>query len=233
MIATKIPRATIPGAQSTRLYGALVLPLLLAGCAVPASRVQLPPAPASQGTLTQTGIASWYGPGFHGKATASGTIYNQNDMTAAHQTLPLGTRVMVTNLEKGNSTVVAINDRGPFAKGRIIDLSYAAGKALGMIEPGTILVRLEVIDSGPYKLQSIPAALDYTLQLGSFAQLENAEQLRDRVAPSYPDVSIVSLRAKDTTYYRVQLGIFSHRGAAEEQARQLSQAGLPVVIMEK
>ena len=225
-------RASIPASQSDLLYGAFVLPLLLAACTVPASRVQLPPAPASQGAVIQTGIASWYGPGFHGKATASGTIYNQYDMTAAHQTLPLGTRVMVTNLEKGSSTVVAINDRGPFVKGRIIDLSYAAGKALGMIEPGTIFVRLEVIDS-PYKLQSIPAALDYTLQLGSFAQLENAEQLRDRVAQSYPDVSIVPLRAKDTTTYRVQLGIFSNRSAAVEQARQLSQAGLPVVIMEK
>lgn len=233
MVPTKMLPAAIRASHSNLLYGAFVLPLLLAACAVPASRVQLPPDPASQGAATQTGIASWYGPGFHGKATASGTIYNQYDMTAAHQTLPLGTRVRVINLEKSSSTVVAINDRGPFVKGRIIDLSYAAGKALGMIEPGTILVRLEVIDSGPYKLQSIPAALDYTLQLGSFAQLENAEQLRDRVAPSYPDVSIVPLRAKDTTYYRVQLGIFSNRGAAEEQARQLSQAGLPVVIMEK
>ena len=233
MIPRKIICATIPASQSNLLYGAFVLPLLLAACTVPASRVQLPPAPAAQGAVAQTGIASWYGPGFHGKATASGTIYDQYDMTAAHQTLPLGTRVRVTNLERGGSTVVVINDRGPFAKGRILDLSYAAGKALDMIEPGTILVRLEVIDSGPYNIQSIPAALDYTLQLGSFAQLENAEQLRDRVARSYPDVSIVPLRAKDTTYYRVQLGIFSNRSAAEEQARQLSQVGLPVVIMEK
>ena len=183
--------------------------------------------------MSQTGIASWYGPGFHGKATASGTIYDQNDLTAAHQTLPLGSRVMVTNLENGNSTEVVINDRGPFAKGRIIDLSFAAGKALGMIGPGTIPVRVEVIDSGPYKIESIRTSLDYTLQLGSFSQPENAQQLRDKLANSYADVSIVPIPAKDATYYRVQLGTFASRNAAEERARQLSQAGFAVVIMEK
>jgi rare lipoprotein A len=182
---------------------------------------------------SQTGIASWYGPGFHGKATASGVIYDQNDLTAAHQTLPLGTRVMVTSLETGNSTEVTINDRGPFVKGRIIDLSFAAGKALGMIGPGTIPVRIEVIDSGPHEIQSIRDSLDYTLQLGSFSQLENAQKLRDRLAPAYSDVSIAPLRAKDATYYRVQVGTFSNRNAAEEKARQLSRAGFPAIVMEK
>ena len=125
-----------------------LLPLLfLAACSLPPSKVQLTPSPASEGRVSQTGIASWYGPGFHGKATASGAIYDQNDLTAAHQTLPLGTRVMVTNLATGSSAEVTINDRGPFAKGRIIDLSYGAGKALGMIGPGTIPVRVEVLDS--------------------------------------------------------------------------------------
>jgi rare lipoprotein A len=206
--------------------------LLLAACSLPPSRVKLPSAPGSQSGVSQTGIASWYGPGFHGKATASGVIYDQNDLTAAHQTLPLGTRVMVTNLETGSSTEVTINDRGPFAKGRIIDLSFAAGKALGMIGPGTIPVHVEVID-GPNTIQSIRASLDYTLQLGSFSQIENAQQLRDKLKSSYEDVSIVPLPAKDVTYYRVQLGTFSNRNAAEEQARLLSKSGFPVIIMEK
>lgn len=140
---------------------------------------------------------------------------------------------MVTNLENGSSTEVTINDRGPFAKGRIIDLSFAAGKALGMIAPGTIPVQVEVIDGGPNRIQSIPSSLDYTLQLGSFSQLENAQQLRDRLAASYADVAILPLLAKDGTYYRVQLGTFSSRNAAEARARQLSEAGFPVLIMEK
>jgi rare lipoprotein A len=205
--------------------------LLLAACSLPPSRVKLPPSPISEDRISQTGIASWYGPGFHGKATASGAIYDQNDLTAAHQTLPLGTRVMVTNLETGSSAEVTINDRGPFAKGRIIDLSYGAGKALGMIGPGTIPVRVEVLAGS--NIQSIRASLDYTLQLGSFSQIENAQQLRDQLKSSYPDVAIVPLQAKDLTYYRVQLGTFSNRSAAEERARQLSQAGFSVVIMEK
>src|SRR5215831_10111799 len=156
--------------------------LALAACSVPASHVR-PPVSGGE-PLTQTGIASWYGPGFHGKATASGAIYNQNDLTAAHQTLPLGTRVMVTNLDNGRSTELLINDRGPFAKGRIIDLSYAAGESLGMIGPGTIPVRLEVIES-PQRIRFIRASLDYTLQVGSFTQLENAQSLRDRLSKSY------------------------------------------------
>jgi len=215
---------------SLSIVWALFLFLSLAACSVPPSQVRLPPP--SDGRVTQTGIASWYGPGFHGKATASGVIYDQNDLTAAHQTLPLGTRVMVTNLENSRSTELLINDRGPFAKGRIIDLSYAAGDSLGMIAPGTIPVRLEVIDS-PYRIQSIPASLDYTLQMGSFSQLENAQQLRDRLAKSFLDVTIIPLRLKDVTYYRVQVGNFSNRAAAEEQARQVAQTGFPVIVMEK
>lgn len=94
----------------------------------------------------QEGIASWYGPGFHGKRTANGEIYDQYELTAAHQTLPLGTRVMVTSLTNGRGVEVRINDRGPFVGGRIVDLSYAAARVIGMLGPGTMPVRLDVID---------------------------------------------------------------------------------------
>jgi rare lipoprotein A len=200
------------------------------GCSVPATKVRVPEP--SVGGLSQTGIASWYGPGFHGKATASGEIYNQNDFTAAHQTLPLGSRVMVTNLENGRSAEVLINDRGPFAKGRIIDLSYSVAQSLDMVGPGTALVRVDVLDS-PTRINAIRSALDYTLQLGSFTQLENARQLRDRVAKSFRDVMIAPLQSKDTTYYRVHLGTFPNRIDAEERARQVTEAGYPVIIIEK
>ena len=211
------------------LLPALVLAFAF-GCSVPQSKVRPPEPPAAR--LSQTGIASWYGPGFHGKATASGEIYDQHDFTAAHQTLPLGTRVMVTNLENGSSTEVIINDRGPFAKGRIIDLSHTAARMLNMIGPGTALVRVDVLDS-PTRLKSIPDTLNYTLQLGSFAQMENARQLRDRAARAFPQVSIASLQSKDVTYYRVHLGTYASRSEAEEQARYLAQAGFSAVIMEK
>ena len=203
---------------------------LLVGCSVPASKVRVPEPAAER--LSQTGIASWYGPGFHGKATASGETYNQNDFTAAHQTLPLGTRVRVTNLENGSATEVSINDRGPFAKGRIIDLSYSAAQQISMVGPGTALVRVDVLES-PFRLRAIRDALDYTLQLGSFTQLENARQLRDNAARSFSGVTITPLHAKDITYYRVHLGTFPSRIEAEERARQVTQAGYAVIIMEK
>jgi len=211
----------------------LLLFFSLAACSLPPSKVNLPRLPASTGRATQTGIASWYGPGFHGKPTASGTIYDQNDLTAAHQTLPLGTRVMVTSLIGGKSAEVTINDRGPFMKGRIIDLSHAAAETLGMIGPGTIPVRLEVIDSGPHKIRTIRETLDYTLQIGSFSELENAKQLRDQLIKTHPEVSIVPLLVKEITYYRVQLGTFSNRAAAEDQASLVARKGFPVIIMEK
>lgn len=213
-----------------RLGLLLVTVISITACSVPPSRI---PPPITPPRASQTGIASWYGPGFHGKATASGVIYNQHDLTAAHQTLPLGTRVLVTNLENGRSVEVLINDRGPFAKGRIIDLSYAAAESLGMVGPGTIPVRIEVVGSGADNVSLIKDSLDYTLQLGSFSVLENARQLRDLVARQFSEVAIVPLNTSSTTYYRVQLGKFSTRSSAEEQARRVTQAGYPVVILEK
>jgi len=93
----------------------------------------------------ETGIASWYGPGFHAKLTANGEIYDQNDVTAAHKTLPLPSLVRVTNLENGRSLVVRINDRGPFVNGRIIDLSRRSGQLLGIDGKGTAKVRVQVM----------------------------------------------------------------------------------------
>jgi rare lipoprotein A len=91
------------------------------------------------------GEASWYGPGYHGKTTANGEKFNQNAMTAAHKTLPFNTRVKVTDLETGKSVIVRINDRGPYAKGRIIDLSKKAAEKLGMKEKGHAQVKLEIM----------------------------------------------------------------------------------------
>src|SRR6266403_4182138 len=102
------------------------------------------PAP-SQPTMMETGLASWYGPKFHGKRTASGEVFNQEKFTAAHRTLPWGSRVKVTNLANGKSVDVRINDRGPFGKGRIIDVSRASARALGMVGRGITTVRVECL----------------------------------------------------------------------------------------
>lgn len=93
------------------------------------------------------GMASWYGPGFHGNQSASGEIFNQNAMTAAHRSLPFGTKARVTNLANGRSVIVRINDRGPYVRGRIIDLSAGAARALGMMQSGVTSVRIDVLDA--------------------------------------------------------------------------------------
>lgn len=100
-------------------------------------------------TGSASGNASWYGGKYHGRKTASGEIFNKNGMTAAHPSLPFGTRVKVTNVANGKSVIVRINDRGPFVPGRKIDLSYAAAKLIGMIERGVAEVNLDIIKPGP------------------------------------------------------------------------------------
>jgi rare lipoprotein A len=108
------------------------------------ARIPVPPqSTPSQPTLTETGLASWYGAKHHGKLTASGEVFNQEYFTAAHPTLPWGSRVKVINLDNGKSVDVRINDRGPFKKGRIIDVSRAAARALGMVGQGIARVRIE------------------------------------------------------------------------------------------
>lgn len=213
---------------------AILLPFILA-CSLPPARVEFPGPQPIPGGASQTGIASWYGPGFHGQPTASGVIYNQFELTAAHQTLPLGSQVIVTNLGNGRSVEVSVNDRGPFMKGRIIDLSYAAANALGMVEPGTIPVRIELVERGFHRIQTIRANLDYTLQLGSFVEVENALELKGWLTKNYPwvkRVSIVLFRGKESLYFRVQTGTFSERRTAEDHARQLANEGIPTIIME-
>jgi rare lipoprotein A len=101
--------------------------------------------PAEDYTYDETGIASWYGPNFHGKYTANGEIYDQNDVTAAHRTLPMPSIVRVTNLENGRSLIVRINDRGPYAHNRIIDLSRRSAQLLGVIDNGTARVRVQIM----------------------------------------------------------------------------------------
>ena len=98
-------------------------------------------------SLLQTGVASYYGPGFHGRRTANGETFNQNAMTAAHRTLPFGTKLKVTNLANGQSTIVRVNDRGPYAGGRVLDLSVAAAKQIGSTHSGVAKVKIEVVSN--------------------------------------------------------------------------------------
>ncbi|NPV83837.1 MAG: septal ring lytic transglycosylase RlpA family protein [Candidatus Aminicenantes bacterium] len=189
------------------------------------SRPEVSPPPAG---FVETGIASWYGQEFHGRPTSSREIFDQNDLTAAHPTLPFGTMVLVTNLENGRQVTVRINDRGPFVKGRIIDLSYAAARLLGLIGPGTARVRLEVTGYEPPAVE--PRSGAYILQVGSFAIEENARNLFQKLQKEFPGVYLSSFQTNGRTFHRVRL-----RAANEVEARQLAEklsaAGHPVLLL--
>ena len=131
---------------------AAALALALTGCATARAPVSSRPPvsqPASKPGAVEKGEASWYGERHQGRRTASGEPYDMYRLTAAHPALPLGTRVLVTNLQNGRSVEVRVNDRGPTVAGRIIDLSYAAAQALGAVTPGTIPVSVQVLTPAP------------------------------------------------------------------------------------
>ncbi|MCI6988732.1 MAG: septal ring lytic transglycosylase RlpA family protein [Campylobacter sp.] len=132
---------------------------------------------------SQKGIASWYGPGFHGKKTSNGETYNMRAMTAAHKTYPMNTMVKVVNLKNGRSEVVRINDRGPFVSGRIIDLSKAAADKLGVSATGTAPVRIEVVSfdknaisktSSSGSTSSVFVGGNFMVQIGAFRNINGA-----------------------------------------------------------
>jgi rare lipoprotein A len=174
------------------------------------------PAPIVQG---EEGLASWYGRPYHGRRTASGEIYNMYAMTAAHRTLPFGTQVRVHDLENGRAVTVRINDRGPFVEGRIIDLSYAAARAVQM--PGVARVRLEILGLG-----ASPAAGVFAVQVGAFRDRDNAERLKARIEALYGPVVIEGFDRGDDYFYRVRVGQVSSEDAARDLAQKLRDANL-------
>jgi rare lipoprotein A len=158
-------------------------------------------------------VASWYGYPYHGRRAASGEIYDMEKLTAAHRTLPFGSLVRVENLENGRRVQVRINDRGPFVEGRIIDLSRAAARALGMLGPGTARVRLVLI--------GLPEKTEggyFAVQTGAFRERANAERQRRDLRRRYGEVRIIP-RDGDPVLWRVLVG----REPTPEQAAALAE----------
>ena len=158
--------------------------LVVSGCASSRGGTRPPRTPqrtdvssAATGKIIEEGIASWYGEPYHGRPTASGPRYDMWAMTAAHRTLPFGTRLRVHNLANGRDADVVVNDRGPFVAGRILDLSRAAAEQLGAVDPGVIPVRLELLQLG----DGMPDEPCWEVQVGAFARTENAERARARL----------------------------------------------------
>jgi rare lipoprotein A len=172
----------------------------------------------------QYGVASWYGPDFHGKPTSSGEIYDMYQLTCAHNTFPLGTTVMVTNLENGRSIELKVNDRGPFVKERIIDLSYAAAQMLGMWEKGTAYVKVEGFGPLVEEIQR------FTVQVGSFIDDTNAQKLADQLRKGFENVYVNTLETLTQKYHRVRVGQFEAKESALNIAEKLSQLGFKVLV---
>jgi rare lipoprotein A len=182
--------------------------------------------------FVQTGMASWYGRDFHGRKTSNGETYDMHAMTAAHKTLPLGVFVKVKNTDNGRETIVRVNDRGPFVKGRVIDLSYAAAIRLGVDVAGTAPVRIEALGyrlPGAEKYDA-PENYDtgsYTVQVGSFKEYSNAERLSEGMQKLFGFSEIHKSDVNGETFYRVYAGKYTSLSAAETAERDFSEHGYP------
>ncbi len=169
----------------------------------------------------EQGIASWYGHPFHGSATASGEIYDMHILTAAHKKLPLGSKVLVTNLENNHQIEVLINDRGPFIKNRIIDISLAGARRLEMEKNGTAMVRLDITEL-PERISN-SSKNPFAIQFGAFNSHTQALALKKKLAQRNSKVFIEKITRDDKSLYRVRLGWFPSKNAARSEARRLGQ----------
>jgi rare lipoprotein A len=232
------------GGAVWRAFGVgLASAVVASGCAL----FRAPAAPPVEDGV-QVGVASWYGPGFHGRRTASGEVYDQDALTAAHRSLPFGTRVRVTNLENGRAVEVRINDRGPFVGGRVIDVSRAAARVIGLIGPGVARVRLDVA-SAPAVLaraeraepaarprHPAPAAAPARVYLVEVAVLRDpalAARLRDVLAGRFPNAQVDAATLPGDGRHCVRLGPFRQEDEARAHVEQVTRLGYPASLVEE
>lgn len=206
---------------------AVAMLVLLAGCSH--AVVTSPPVPPAAG-LEEVGFASWYGAQHQGRRTASGEVFDMNQLTAAHRTLPFGTRLLVTNRDTSRSTEVRVNDRGPFVDGRILDVSYAAARQLGVVGAGIFPVKLRVVSLPGTRADAPAGDGGFTVQVGSFTSRARAEAQRDAVGG---DAVITESTVAGQTLYRVRVGSFADRAQATTTARSLTARGFQPLIVSR
>jgi rare lipoprotein A len=194
------------------------------------------PLPSAYG-FTQTGKASWYGNKFHGRATSSGELFDMNKKSAAHKTLPFGTYVKVVNLSNQKNTVVRINDRGPFIKGRVIDLSYAAAREIDLIRPGVDEVKIIALGREVGKTNSEKGSEplveitdlehgEFTIQVGAYQDKRNAEKIAERLRVIFDYVRVtVYVDDNRQTLHRVQASKSKTLTQAEKNEKRLEDLG--------
>lgn len=172
----------------------------------------------------QYGVASWYGLPFHGRLTANGERYDMYNISAAHQHAPLGIHAIVTHLETGRMIRVRINDRGPFIKGRVIDLSYGAASRLGMIETGLAPVKIEF-------LPNTQPRLTFIVQAGAYQDANNAKRAEQSLRAHYSNIRISAQTHTGQRFYRIHIGPFATRAEAEQVNRELHSLGYHALIL--
>jgi rare lipoprotein A len=193
--------------------------------------------PVSAQKNTSTGLASYYADKFEGRKTSSGEIYRHSKLTAAHRTIPFGTKLKVTNVENGKSVIVKVNDRGPFVKGRIIDLSKSAAIKIDLVKKGVAKVRIEpvrektTLDSNQpsneyYRVDVTSKILSgYGVQIGSFSQMDNLIRLSDSVKKIISgDIYVLVTKAKGKAVNRLIVGIESTRSKADKNRKRLKRS---------
>jgi len=217
--------------------------VLLTGCGGKKKRVARmpappPPAAAASSTnpaphyprnakvlYTETGLASWYGPPYHNRKAANGEVYDMNQPTAAHRTLPFGSIVRVTNMATGAATIVRINDRGPFVEGRVIDLSLAAAKAVDVWRPGVAKVRLEVLETP----SDIHRGGRWCVQIGAFDDRDEATELKEELARRYATARVIQFSGPTGEWVRVRVAQDDKRRA--EEVAQNTRTSAPVWLV--
>lgn len=218
------------GARSTRarrfaLLAAVIVAVLASGCA--SSRTPSTTVPPPADGWRERGDASWYGEPYHGRPTASGEVYDMHGFTAAHRTLAFGTWVRVTRRDDGRSVDVRVNDRGPFVSGRVIDLSWAAARRIGLDVDGVTAVTVEAVDrprtpdrasSSPTPQAPAAAAECWWVQIGAFGDRGNAERARDRLRDE--GFTVVVMEAPGGLH-RVRVGPFDDGREADRALAEL------------
>jgi rare lipoprotein A len=207
---------------------------LVASCSARTKHVRAKPVRAKR---MGHAVASWYGPKFHGRLTASGERYDMDAMTCAHKKLPFGSRLKLKSVENGKTVVVVVNDRGPFVRGRDIDLSRAAAKKLGIIGPGTGKVKVYYLGRDMrYKKYIAGGVLPksssagkksgiYTIQVAAFSERDNAEYLRKGLKLNHKKVYVMEKWVNGERFYRVRIGKFSTEDKARSYSEILSEEG--------
>ena len=207
----------------------IIILLFLASC------VSAPPSKYRPRRGGEFVTASWYGQEFHGRPTSSGERYDMYGLTAAHKTMKFGTKLRVTNPDTGRSAVVIVNDRGPFIRGRDLDLSYGAAKRIGLEEKGVGKVKIEYLERDmryakrmPFEPSAVSGPV--SVQIGSFKEETNASRLKQGLDYTYRDVHITTAFVNGEKFYRVRIGKFRNYDNAYALAEKLADEGYNTLI---